>query len=1372
MIRSLATYIPPDRQRALASGSDLPEQTSGAALLADISGFSHLTESLRQLWGDRRGAEELSRQLNQVYDSLLAETDRYGGSVISFAGDGLVCWFDEVDNWPGNSAAGRAVTCALAMQTALAGQTAVSLPNASPIKLSMTCNVTSGAAYRLLVGDPSQQLLDTLVGAPLNRLEPAKRLTRGGELLVDEETAVALAGQIHLAEWRQSDQNQRKFGRVTACRPEAAPQPWPPLDPSALTLGQLRAWLLTAVYEREWTGSGEFLTELRPAVALFLRFTGLGYESEAQAADQLNAFISRAQNRLAEYGGTLLQLNIGDKGSYLYAAFGAPIAHGDDSQRAAAATLALHPLAAEFALPPLQIGLSRGVMRAGAYGGQSRRTYGVLGDNVNLAARLMEWAAPGQTLADERIHTRLRGAFHFVPLPSLSLPEATAVFALVGRRAQPVAHFQESASAQPLIGRAAEQALLAEKIALARQGQGQIVGLSAEVGMGKSRLLAETLRQAAEWGLRVYSGASPAYGGNIPYMVWQPIWQAFFGLDLAAPLGEQVEALETAVVALAPQRLDAVPLLAAALGLPAPDTPFTQALDPQSRKSALEALWLDCLRAAAGQAQAEGAALLLALDDLQWIDPVSRDLLELVGRASADWATLLLLAYRPSDDPRLQAPRLEQMAHFTPMPLREFSPAEVKELIRQKTAVGGQFLPLRDNPQIIPSIIERSQGNPFYVEELINYLRESGRQPASAGELPTSLHSLILSRIDRLDERKKVILKVASVIGRTFLFSWLAGYYPALGPTTELQRQMGELTRLDLIPIDRPEPELTYMFKHVITQEAAYESLPYATRAALHEQLAVYLEQLGAEQRLDLLAYHYERSENLARKRLYLRRAGSAAAARFANAEAVGYFSRALALVPAEDVAAQYDLRAQRERLYDLLGDRPAQQADLDALVALARELGDRGKQIEVMLRQSRCAEVMGDYPASAAVAETAVIWAQGMGDVALAAAAYLQRGRVGVRQGEYEAAADHSRRALALAEQVDDRSLQASCVRNLGTVAWALGDYAEARRQYERAAALNRAAGNRRDESIMFNNLGVVALTQSAYEQANAYYTAARELLRQIGDRHTEAVVLGNLGLVAMFQGNYDLAVSYQEQSLQLRQEIADSFGEHLALLNLGALRLYEGDYPQAERLLQMAWRYFREAGDAQEAAGALIYLGLLRCWQGEFAEGQAFSQQALDLARQRGLRSEEAMALNHLGHALLGLADWAGATAVYRQSLHLFREIGQCNYAQEARAGLVAVALRQGDLAGALAEVEAILEYLAASSLDGTYDPMRVYLVCYEALRAAGDGRWRTVLSEAADLLRARAEAIREEWGRTGYLTAVPANQQLQAALRREFG
>ncbi|HEY3230778.1 MAG TPA: AAA family ATPase [Roseiflexaceae bacterium] len=743
----------------------------------------------------------------------------------------------------------------------------------------------------------------------------------------------------------------------------------------------VRSWLLPAVYERHLAGLGAFLTELRPAVSLFLSFTGIAYDADPDAGAKLDRFIRWTQRTIAPYDGTLLQLTIGDKGSYLYVAFGAPVAHEDAAQRAALAALALQKLPPELGfLRTIQIGVSQGTMRTGAYGGATRQTYGVLGEEVNLAARLMSLAAPGEVLVSGQLHTALGPMFTLEPLPPVALKGIAApapAFRLLGARERSI-HLAEPAYALPMIGRAAELALITEKLELALGGQGQVVGITAEAGMGKSRLLAEVIRSAQRRGMRGFGGACQSYGANSSYLAWGPIWRAVFDLDAAASLDLQAAILEGEIEALAPERRSALPLLGPLLDLDLPENDFTRGLDPQYRQSALHALLLDCLRAMARAAAAESRGLLFVLEDMHWLDPASHDLLDLVAGeiaapvpgAGQGLPVLIVLAYRPPELMRLQTPRVERVPHFTHVGLAALTDDEARQLVDVKLIQWG-IDPFEGDQaaiqQLTSTIVARAQGNPFYVEELLNYLRDRGVDPRdtaalAALELPSSLHSLILSRIDQLSERERATLKVASVIGRLFRFAWLHGAYSLLGAPEALKADLDELARLDLTPLDTPEPELTYLFKHIVTQEVAYESLTAQARTALHEHLAIYLEGLDAERHLDLLAYHYDRTANLSKRREYLRRAGEAAA-RFANVEALDYLSRALDLTPEADATERYALLLAREQVEDLQGMRAAQGQDLAALEALAESFDDDRRRAEIAALQARYAFSASDYP-------------------------------------------------------------------------------------------------------------------------------------------------------------------------------------------------------------------------------------------------------------------------------------------------------------------------------------------------------------------------------------------------------------------------
>ena len=317
---SPSVYIPMDRRHALAEGRDLPDRTWGTALLADISGFTPLTEALAHEMGQRRGSEEITRLLGCVYDAILSELHRYGGSAISFGGDAITCWFD-------SDQALTATAAGLAMQQAMQ-------PFAS-FGLAIKVAVTAGPARRLVVGEPRHLVLDALAGATIDTLACVEKHVLAGEVVLDEATASTLSDKLAIGLWREDPETGVQYAVVTGLTVPVSLAPWSPLAEMELGEDLVRTWLLPAVYERLRNGQGEFLAELRPVAALFVSFTGIDYDADEDAGAKLDTFIRQVQTILAEHDGTLLQVMFGDKGSTLCAAFGAPVAHEDDAQRAA-----------------------------------------------------------------------------------------------------------------------------------------------------------------------------------------------------------------------------------------------------------------------------------------------------------------------------------------------------------------------------------------------------------------------------------------------------------------------------------------------------------------------------------------------------------------------------------------------------------------------------------------------------------------------------------------------------------------------------------------------------------------------------------------------------------------------------------------------------------------------------------------------------------------------------------------------------------------------------------------------------------------------------------------------------------------------------
>ena len=694
-MQALTTYLPMDRRQALAIGQTLPDRTRGAVLFADISGFTPLATVLFAELGAQQGAEEMTRQLNHVFNELIIDVHKYGGSIISFSGDAITCWFVDDDG-------SRATACALTMQQSMKRLARVVAPSGTAFLLAVKIAVATGAARRFVVGQPEIQSIDVLAGEILDRVAAAESQLRAGEVVVGPEVMGQLGNRAKVKEWRASPAGEH-FAVVTTLIEPVAPAPWPAVPPLNLELA--RSWLLPAVFARLQRGEGEFLAELRIAVPMFVSFTGIDYDRDDEAGRKLHAFVCWVQDQLNHYGGTLIELTMGDKGSHFYAVFGAPLAYEDNVTRAVAAALRIRNLPDHFQsfIHNIRIGISQGQLRVGAYGGHVRRGYGAQGREVNIAAQLMLHAAPGQILVTPHVADQL-SATHLLtavaPVTIKGSTEPLALHAVEQKRAiyhtsaatigSLTSGSQAHKAALSMIGRAAEQRLLNAHLQRLRgstnadsavinshvvatsnlpEPRGGCIVIEGEAGIGKSYLAnnliaqASTLSIAQPTAIKILRGAGDSVENATPYFAWRPIFRQLLTAHVENGLAQPEAIRALASLPAAEHLLPRAPLLNAVLSVEVPDNELTAQMTGDIRADNTREFLLDVLASAtyatpdamsdvmsdamsdAVTTESQPAPTLLVLEDVHWLDSASWALLDQVRRLLPH--ILLLLVTRP-----------------------------------------------------------------------------------------------------------------------------------------------------------------------------------------------------------------------------------------------------------------------------------------------------------------------------------------------------------------------------------------------------------------------------------------------------------------------------------------------------------------------------------------------------------------------------------------------------------------------------------------------------------------------------------------------------------------------------------------------------
>jgi len=1200
-----SAYIPRDRRRALAAGIELPSRVQGAALFADISGFTPVTEALAEELGSQRASEVLTGHLNRVFHAVIAELDRYGGDVIYFSGDAITCWLDADDGL-------RALACGLAMQTALEREGEITSPGGLAFRLGLKVAVAAGSARRFVVGDPEIQLIEVLAGGLIDRLAGAEQLAERGEVVLDLGAVEALEGRIDVRETRPGAEGEGGVVVVDALLTDVPGVPRDQPEPS-LPEEVTRPWLLPAVYERLSTGRGEFLAELRPAFPFFVNFTGIDYDHDESAIELLDEFVRSTQRILSGYGGSLLQLTLGDKGAYLYAVFGTPFAHEDDAARACAAALEVRALDASTAARDIRIGITHGRLRSGTYGHVDRRTFVCLGDAVNLAARLMSKAPSGEIYVSELVRRLAGRGFTWTMLGPLELKgkaNPVAAYALTGTsgaRSRRVTRYL-----LPIVGRDAELTMLSERLREAADGRGSIIGISAEAGMGKSRLIAEFVRDARRRKSVVAFGECQSFGTNTSYSVWREVWRTLLAVPEHLSETEQLQALEQALTDIDPALVARAPLLDVVLGLTIPDTELTSSFDAKLRKTSLESLLADCLRAIA-----RSEPRVIVLEDCHWLDPLSRDLLDVVARTTEQGRILLVLAYRP-EAALPQGLGLARLPGIVELGLEALRDAEMTEVVLSKLSqlVGEATEVPRP---LLDLVVSRAQGNPFYAEELLNFVDEQeidllDEDALRRLELPGSLHSLLLGRIDTLSEAPRRTLKVASVVGRAFRAPVLPGAYPELGTIDDVRAHLGTLGQLDLVIPDREDNE-SFLFKHAVTQEVAYESLPYALRAALHGDIGRYIESHehgSIERSLDLLAHHFWHSDDEPRKRLYLRRAGDAAKAAYANAAAIEYY----------------------ERLAPLVAE---------------------GERVPVLLELGKVLELVGRWDDAREVGTTALDLAAAAGDESSAAWSETALGEVARKQGSFDEASERLERARATFAGLHEEEGVGRVLQLEGTLAAQRGETATARERYEASLEIREALGDRRNIADVLNNLGIMAEWEGDYGLGLGLHERALSLYSELGDRRALARSMMNIGMNAMHRKHAADALEPFQEAMRLNREVGDLWEVALAHHNLANAARELGDYPEARSQYAAGIRIYSDYGDRWALALLLEDVALLAAESGEASRALALIGSAGSLREEIGsprARSLQAELDEQLAPARGELGESDSAAALSRGS------------------------------------------------------------------------------------------------------------------------
>jgi class 3 adenylate cyclase/predicted ATPase len=1148
-------------------------EADATCCFVDISGFTALSERLARR--GRIGAEELTEVLNHVFSRMLEVAYGKGGALLKFGGDALLLAFMSDDH------ATLAAESAVAMRAAL--REARTLPTSvGRVNLRMSVGLHSGTFHFFRVGDSHRELL--IAGPAATATTRMEQSAGASQIVVSHATAAhlppnavgATKGEGRLLRWRN----------VIDGGPGPVPaRPVPGLAVELSVPDVLRTRLAH--------GAGE--SEHRVASVGFVKFQGtddlINSEGPDATAAALDTIVRSVQHAVQDESVTFLASDIDANGGKIILTTGVPATQEDDEGRMLRCARAVidgpRPL-------PIRVGVNRGHVFAGDIGTRYRRTFTVMGDTVNLAARLMAAASAGEIYATASVLDHARTQFATEMLEPFSVKgksepvQAYRVDEAMGSKA-------DAYGVLSFLGRDKELATLAHALDEARTGRGSCVLIEAERGTGKTRLLTEFADTLDPDHVLWLHGEPQSTA--IPYRPLRAALRSVLGVDAVDREEAGVQLLES-IARFDESLLPFAPLLAPIVDGDVAPTAATEAIADEFLRQRIADVVIGALEGAC-----QGPLVIMA-EDAYWFDDTTSEICARIAAAATSHPWLLCVTQRPDAE-----------AGFDPtspdvrIPLAPLTDDVARQLVSEAT----ETAPLR--PHECDQMVVRAGGNPFFLEGLLRIIRS-----ADIESLPDTLDAVAMREIDALPPTPRRILRLASVLGRSFDRNLLEQLLEA----ESVDEGGDSLQGLGTLLLADPE-DGQIRFRHAVLQEAAYHSLPFRQRLTLHRTVGETIERdAGAsEDAAPMLSLHFLTAQDWGRTWQYAQKAARHARQSHAFSEAAVHLERAVAAARRLGDVADADLvgvYAELGRTFEILGEyERADDAYRRAGLAAGPDLLERGRI--AYCRAYLRSEYLGRPSAALRMLRTA---------------------RANLRDVDGPAAGLH---ALLLAEEADVRQRQ-------GRTAEAIACGRQAVREAE-------LADDKRALARALQTLGI-GLGKAGRTEEVDFMDRVLELYRELGDEVSVTVALNTIATIAFFASQWEKAAHYVSLCADASAKSGDLANAAMAHGNLGELRANQGRLDEAAALLAPARRTLESFGYVGLTASVAAHLGRTRAFLGDIDGGLAALEDAAGTLEEIGSGYESLDARARVAEVLVYAQRLPEARAALQRARELEREVG----------------------------------------------------------------------------------------------------------------
>ena len=941
----------------------------------------------------------------------------------------------------------------------------------------------------------------------------------------------------------------------------------------------------------------------------------------------LNRFFELALSEVHRYEGTINQF-LGDGFMGLY---GAPVSHEDHARRAVLSAIGLQQKLKEMSLGALygvecsfRIGINSGLVVVGSIGDNLRMDYSAIGDTTNLASRLQTQSEPGEILVSETTARLVEGYIRLETLEPVKVKgktESVAIFKVLGTlpRRSPIVSRSERTLRQ-FVGRERELATLEELYSQVESGNGQIVGIVAEAGQGKSRLLYEFRQRLLDKSVTYLEGRCLSYGGSIPYHSIIDVLRHNCGIGENDSPETIAEKIQLSLQEVGMNAEESAPYLLQVLGLKEGTEPIAMLTTETVRTRTFETL---------RQMSLNGSQLrpiIFEVEDLHWCDNTSEAYLSELAESLPGTSIMLLTTYRPGYQPLWLG-----KSYATQISLHSLVPQDALTIVHATTQ--DQVLP----DHLAQTIVEKADGNPFFLEELTRAVIEVGEQQTDV--VPDTVQGVLNARIDRLPETHKHVLQTASVLGREFSSRLLESIWEGSGSLDEI---LAELKRLEFLYERTGTEESLYVFKHALTQDVAYESLLTTRRQVLHAAAGEVLESLyedRLEDAYDHLAYHYAKTDNTSKAVEYLTLVAKKAAGGHAHAEAFTTLEQALVHAEQLPVGRDYhvlELAIRQGEALFMMGHRKKLLTLLLGYQERLERLQDASLAGRYYLCLGRVYAFQGSRRDAVASLQRALRESQCSQDKLIMGQAYYTLGSEDYFSGRLLQAVEHNHQGIEVLESIEPSPELAQAYFNLAISYYFMGDFGRALEFGVQSETLSKVAGSRftqataiigwshvargdweegvntgqqalRESPQAFNTafalgiLGYAHLEKGELAEATSILEQAVEQATQYRSKQIQSLFRTYLGQAYLATGQIENAFDLAHQGLELAEEVENLWGSGLAQRAIGRIAHTRGDFAESITRLQEAHKTFLSIQARYELARTHLDLASLSYTQND---------------------------------------------------------------------------------------------------------------------------------------------------------------------------